>query len=259
MNSKKRSINRSMDIRIGVSLIALSLLLGSVPLPAQAAEISPQLREQVLQIIRENPEVLLEAVQAYRKKQENEQQKARQSFLQQMLANPKTVIGRSPTLGAPDGKILLVEFSDFQCPYCSKAQDSIKPFLAKYGSSVTLVYKHLPLVSIHPEAMPAAKASWAAGQQGKFWEFHDALFANQKQLSNEFYQTTAKSLGLNMAQFDRDRASAAATQAIAADVKMAEQLGIEGTPFFVLNGQALPGVVQLSDLEKALEKAKKGS
>jgi protein-disulfide isomerase len=246
-------------LMLGLPLLVVGLTLGSVALPVQAADINPQLREQVLQIIRENPEVVLEAVQSYRKKQENEQQKARQSFLRQMVANPKAVIGRSPTTGAKQGTVLLVEFSDFQCPYCSKAQEAVKPFLAKHKDSVTLVYKHLPLVSIHPEALPAAKAAWAAGQQGKFWEFHDALFSNQKQLNDGFYTATAKALGLNLAQFDRDRQSAAATAAIDQDVQMAEQLGIEGTPFFVLNGQALPGVVQLSDLEKALETAKKGS
>jgi protein-disulfide isomerase len=244
---------------IGLLLIMAWLMVNSRGLVAQAAEINPQLKEQVLQIIRENPEVVLEAVQAYRKKQEGEQQKARQSFLQQMVANPQTVIGRSPTTGAKNGKILLVEFSDFQCPYCSKAQEPLKQFLAKHGDSVTLVYKNLPLTSIHPEALPAAKAAWAAGQQGKFWEFHTALFNNQKQLGEAFYQVTAKSLGLNLAQFDRDRTSPTAETAIAQDLQMAEQLGIDGTPFFVMNGQPLPGVVQLSDLEKALEKAKKGS
>jgi protein-disulfide isomerase len=237
-------------------LVALMLSLGWRWLPAHASPaISPQLREQVLQIIRENPEVILDAVQAYRKKQQDEQQAARQKVLQKFVSDPKAAIAQSPTTGAKSGKILLVEFSDFQCPYCAKAQDAVKTFMAKHGDSVTLVFKHLPLTSIHPEALPAAKAAWAAGQQGKFWQFQQALFANQRQLSDEFYQQTAQSLGLDVAKFDRDRASTAAATAINQDLALAEQLGIEGTPFFVLNGKALPGVVQLEDLETLLQSA----
>jgi protein-disulfide isomerase len=128
--------------------------------------------------------------------------------------------------------------------------------MAKRQDQVTLVYKHLPLTSIHPQALPAAKAAWAAGQQGKFWEFHDALFSQQKQLSDGFYQDTAKKLGLDLAKFDRDRASQAAEAAIQQDVQVAEKLGINGTPFFVMNGVTLSGAVELSELEAALSKAK---
>ncbi len=242
----------------GLFVLVFCLVLSSRWLPAQAggSEISPQLREQVLQIIRDNPEVLLESVRAYQKKQQQQQQKSQQSILQQFKANPKAVIGQSPTRGATNGSVLLVEFSDFQCPFCAKAHDTLKQFMAKHGDQVTLVYKHLPLTSIHPEALPAAKAAWAAGQQGKFWGFHDALFANQKQLGNALYTATAKSLGLDLQKFDRDRASPAAQAAIEQDVQVAEQLGIDGTPFFVMNGTPLAGAVELADLEKTLAQVK---
>jgi protein-disulfide isomerase len=117
----------------------------------------------------------------------------------------------------------------------------------------------LPLTSIHPQALPAAKAAWAAQQQGKFWPFHNALFENQSQLGEEFYKATAQSLGLDLARFDRDRASKAAEAAINQDLELAEKLAIEGTPFFVLNGEAIPGAVELSDLEEAVARAKKSS
>jgi protein-disulfide isomerase len=239
-----------------VAVVCIILINRWLPAEAGGSEISPQLRDQVLQIIRENPEAILETVQAYQKKQQELQQKAQQAFLQQIKANPKDVIGQSPTKGAKAGKVLLIEFSDFQCPFCAKANDTLKEFMAKHGDTVTLTYKHLPLTSIHAEALPAAKTAWAAGQQGKFWEFHDALFENQKQLGEALYQSTAKSLGLNLVQFDRDRKSSAATAAINQDLEIAEKLGVEGTPFFVMNGEALPGAVQLSDLETALTRAK---
>lgn len=245
----------------GLLTIVLCIVLISRWLPEQAgaSEITPQLREQVLQIIRENPEAILESVRAYQQKQQDQQKQSRQSVLQQMQANPKATIGQSPTLGAKNGKILLVEFSDFQCPYCAKAHETLKEFMAKHGDSVTLVYKHLPLTSIHPNALPAAKAAWAAGQQGKFWPFHNALFENQSQLGEDFYRATAKSLGLDGAKFDRDRASKAAEAAINQDLELAEKLGIDGTPFFVMNGEAFAGAVDLSDLEGAIARVKKSS
>jgi protein-disulfide isomerase len=98
---------------------------------------------------------------------------------------------------------------------------------------VDLVYKHLPLTNIHPEALPAAKASWAALQQGKFWEFHNALFERQGNLNEQTYPEIAAQLKLNLGEFDRDRNSFAATEAIAQDIKLADNLKIEGTPSFI--------------------------
>ncbi len=238
-------------LALGTAILCAVSGVGLFPERANS-QIDPKLRQQVLQIIRENPEVILESLRAYQRQQQQQQDKARNTFLQQLKANPQAIVGQSPTKGAKNGKILLVEFSDFQCPYCGKSVAPVKEFLAKYPGQVTLVYKHFPLIQIHKEALPAAKASWAAQQQGKFWEFHDALFANQEKLSEAFYVDTAKALGLDLQRFNRDRASNEARQAIAQDVLLAEQLGVDGTPFFVMNGTAFSGAVQLSDLEKIL-------
>jgi protein-disulfide isomerase len=212
----------------------------------------PKLREQVLQIIRENPEVILEAVRDYQKQQQQAREKARQSVAQQMKANPRAMIGQSPTRGAKDSRVVLVEFSDFQCPYCAKANATLKQFVAKHQDKVTLVYKHFPLSRIHPEALPAAKASWAAAQQGKFWEFHDALFNQQERLGDGFYVETAKALGLDLQRFNRERASAAASAAIEQDMQLAASLGVDGTPFFIMNGEVFSGVMDLPQLEEVL-------
>lgn len=237
--------------------VVLSLALFSCSMPVSAdSNVDPKFEQQVLQVIRKNPQVILDAVRSYQQSQEKSQQQAQQSFVRELQQNPQAVIGHSPTKGAKQGKVVLVEFSDFQCPYCSAASATLRQFMAKRQDQVTLVYKHLPLTSIHPQALPAAKAAWAAGQQGKFWEFHDALFSQQKQLSDGFYQDTAKKLGLDLAKFDRDRASQAAEAAIQQDVQVAEKLGINGTPFFVMNGVTLSGAVELSELEAALSKAK---
>ncbi|MBD2614488.1 MAG: DsbA family protein [Nostoc sp. ZfuVER08] len=232
-------------------VIGILCLLFTWSLPAQAANrIDPQLEQQVLQIIREHPEVIIESVQAYQQQQQQKLNQVRQAFLQDLKTNPQTVIGNSPTTGATNSKILLVEFSDFQCPYCAEAHKTLKQLLAKYQGKIKLVYKHLPLAAIHPQALPAAAAAWAAHQQGKFWEYHDALFTNQKQLSEALYLDIAKNLNLDLVKFQRDQTLA--TPAIQKDIQLAEKLAVAGTPFFVISTPTISRVVQLSDIENIL-------
>ena len=124
----------------------------------------------------------------------------------------------------------------------------------KHKDNVTLVFKHLPLTRIHPQAIPAAQAAWAAQQQGKFWEYHDALFEQQDKLGEELYLEVANSLGLDIDKFNSDRQSEAATALIEKDVELARKIGVSGTPFFVMNGETLSGAVQLSQFEEILAK-----
>lgn len=238
---------------LGVA-IACMVVWGCSSSVQAGGQVDAKFKEQVLQVIRENPEVILESVRSYQEKQSQTQSQSRQTFLQAMKTDRASIIGQSPIKGEKDGKILLVEFSDFQCPYCAQASDTLKGMLAKYPG-VTLVYKHFPLTSIHKEALPAAKASWAAGQQGKFWEYHDALFQQQKQLGDAAYKQIAQDLKLDQAKFERDRTSDAAADAIQQDIQAAEKLGIDGTPFFLASGENFAGAIQLPELEQVLAKA----
>ncbi len=239
---------------------ALVVWLGMSSVVQVALAAPADLEEQVLQIIRKNPQVILEAVQEYQQRQYQEQQQQQQKlaeeFGRQLRENPRAVIGDSPQLGSNALRLILVEFSDFQCPFCARAHDTLKQFMAEHGKEVTLVYKHLPLTSIHPEAMAAARAAWAAHRQGKFWEFHDELFANQSQLGDEFYVATAEKLGLNVEKFNRDRRSRAAERAVQRDLELASQLGIDGTPHFILNGLSFSGAQPLEVFEQTLQQAK---
>lgn len=235
--------------------IGLLFLVVTWSIPAQAASrIDPQLEQQVLQIIREHPEVLIESVQAYQQQQQQKVKQAQQAFLQDFKKNPQTVIDKSPTTGSTQSKTVLIEFSDFQCPYCAEAHKTLKQLLVKYPDKVKLVYKNFPLTSIHAEALLAATAAWAAYQQGKFWEYHDALFTNQKQLGEALYLDIAKKLNLDLGKFKRDLTLA--TPAINKDIQLAEKLGVPGTPFFVINSPTFSGVVQLEDIESILVGAK---
>lgn len=239
------------------TLLLLSLTFFGWTLPVQAAtQISPRLEEQILQVIRQHPEVILESVQAYQQQQQQRLSQAQQSFLQEFKTNPKAVIGASPTTGTESSKVVLIEFSDFQCPYCAQAHDTLKELIAKHPDEVTLAYKHFPLAPIHAEAMPAAKAAWAADRQGKFWEYHDALFAKQDKLGEELYVEIAQTLDLDLEQFNRDRASDTASAAIGQDVQLAESLGLAGTPFFLIDTETFSGPIQLSDMENLLTAAK---
>ena len=242
-----------------VGLLLLSLLLGSCSTAARSdsgSAIDSELEEQVLQIIRNNPEAILESVETYRAQKQNRTRQARQAFLQKLLDNPASTIGNSPTKGAAEQNIVLIEFSDFQCPYCAKAHSTINEFMAQYGDIVTLTYKHLPLTSIHPEALPAAKAAAAAGEQGKFWEYHSALFERQSEIGEELYVALAEELSLDLEQFDRDRQSPEIEAAISQDRQLADELGLTGTPVFFLNEETLTGAIELTELEAALERVR---
>src|SRR5689334_7016302 len=206
-------------------ILGLVCLVLGWSLPAQAvSEINPQLEQQVLQILRQHPEVILESVQAYQQRQQQKFKQAQQAFLQDLKTNPQVVIVDSPTIGPAQSKTVLVEFSDFQCPYCAEAHKTLKSLLANHQNDLILDYIHLPLTAIHAEALPAAQAAWAANQQGKFWEYHNALFANQKQLGEDSYLDIAKKLNLDLQKFERDRLLA--NTAFGQDIQLAQKLGI---------------------------------
>ncbi|NEQ97799.1 MAG: thioredoxin domain-containing protein [Cyanothece sp. SIO2G6] len=240
-------------------LIIIAIGFMGVASPAKAMELnqtgglSKELEQQVLEIIRQHPEVILESVENYRQAQERQQRQQQAEFLQAIKNNPQPFIRSSPTRGAIDPKLLIIEFSDFQCPYCARVHDTLDHFMALHGDAVTLVYKHFPLYQIHPQAMAAARAAWAANRQGKFWPYHDALFAQQDQLSEDLYIQLAADLDLDLEQFNRSRESEMAIASINQDMQLAEELGIAGTPFFVINGEAVSGAIQESFLEEKLD------
>lgn len=243
----------------GVGALALSttlFLVACQPIALSAGgNVDADFEAKVLEVIRKNPQVILESVSEYNQQQAQKQRDVRQAFARDAKADPKKVIGNSPTLGK--GKVLLVEFSDFQCPYCARAIAPLKQFLSENPDRVTLAFKNFPLRSIHPQAMPAAQAAWAAQQQGKFWEYHDELFANQAKLGDDLYGELAKKLGLDVAKFDRDRASEAAKKAVTDDAMLAESLGLEGTPTFLMAGEPVQGAPSPEALKAALERASK--
>jgi protein-disulfide isomerase len=151
-----------------------------------------------------------------------------------------------PAIGKKDAKVTVVEFSDFQCPFCSRAVPAVKELEKKLGRDVRVVWKHLPL-PFHPNAMPAAIAAEAARQQGKFWQMHDRLFAGQQSLSDAFYATAARDLGLDVAKFERARKDPSTRARVEEDARVAAAAGVNGTPTFIVNGEQVVGSAALDE------------
>ena len=174
----------------------------------------------------------------------------------------KVDIGGSPVLGNPKAPVTVVIFSDFQCPFCSRVEPTLKQLRDDYGQKVKFVWKNQPL-SFHPNAMPAAEAAMAANEQGKFWEMHDKFFANQGALSPDFYEKTAKELGLDMGKFKSSVEAHKNKGLIEADMAAGSGIGAGGTPTFFINGRKLVGAQpvdafkQVIDAELAAQVAKK--
>ena len=147
----------------------------------------------------------------------------------------------SPVMGPADARITLVEFSDFQCPYCSKAVVQINETLKAYRNDVRLIFKQYPLMELHPAASISAAASLAAHQQGKFWPMHDVMFANRPKLSRQSILTWAKEIGLDMQRFTADLDSDVVKKAVQRDLADGDKAGVEGTPTVFLNGQRYNG------------------
>lgn len=201
--------------------------------PATAWAVDVNLEATILDVIKQHPEAILRSLVTYQAQQQEQEHQTQLQTLNQLKQSISAVIGSSPILKhSKDSTVTLIEFGDYECPFCIEAHPQLQQFLEQHPN-VDLIYKHLPLTDIHPEALPAAKASWAALQQGKFWEFHNALFERQGNLNEQAYQEIATGLKLNLKAFDLDHNSFAATEAIAQDIKLANSLKIEGTPSFL--------------------------
>ena len=144
----------------------------------------------------------------------------------------------SPIKGNPDAPVAVVEYSDFQCPFCAMVQPSLEALLKKYPDQVKLVYKHFPL-SFHRQARPAALAAMAAHEQGKFWEMHDVLFENQKALDEGKFEEYARSAGLDVTRFkqDLDKKRAEYERQVRADMRQGQQVDVRGTPSLYIGGK----------------------
>ncbi len=147
-----------------------------------------------------------------------------------------------PAIGPKTAPVTIIEFSDYQCPYCRRwAQQVEGKLLETYGDKIRLVYRDFPLTRIHPYALPAAEAANCAGEQGKYWEYHDALFSGKYELGEEAFTAYAKDLGLDTDQFAQCMKEHRYRDEVEGDLNYALALGVQSTPTFFINGIAVVG------------------
>lgn len=242
--------------------IALTLALATV----NAADLRKALEE--------HPEILIDALKANAKsvldvvanaakaeqaRAQKEAEEAEKKAFEDAFVHPlQPVVDANRARGAKDARYTLVEYADFQCPYCSAGFQLVEELRKTHGAELRFVFKHLPL-PFHPQAMPAARWLEAIALQSpeKAWRFHDALFQNQDKLGLEFFRQTANDLGVDVDKCARDAESQLVADRIAADTEEAQRLGFNGTPGFLLNGVPVHGAMpaeQFEDIMKRLAK-----
>lgn len=233
-------------------------------------------KDDLKKMMKENPEIITEAIEANPnkfidalnnavkaaqegegKRREEEEKKA----LEESFNNPlQADLSGYEYRGTKDAPITLVEYSDFECPFCSRGFGTVMELMKKYEGKIRFAYKHLPL-SFHPQAMPAAQYYEAIRMQSpeKAWKFHDAVYSNQRALQNgeKFLEAEAKKVGADMAKLKKDVKSEAVQKRIDADMAEAAKFGFQGTPGFLLNGIPVKGAYPTSHFDGLIEELKK--
>jgi len=245
------------------------LLAAFLALPA-SADIS---REDLKKALEANPDLVLGALKKadkmkffehvvasqgeYQRAKAKEEAKREEKEMENAFKNPlKAEIGANArTRGKADAPITIVEYSDFQCPYCTTGFKNLEVLRKKHGDKLRVVFKNFPL-SFHPQAMPAAQwfEALALQSEEKAWIFHDMLFENQSKLSEDYYKALTKDLGLDAAKAAKDAQSDAVKNKIEADIKEAKGFGIEGTPAYLVNGVPLRGAYPIEAFEQVITK-----
>ena len=207
-------------------------------------------------------EAVMPQIKAYL--QQNGQQEAREKYFKTLEAKYKVdyllepirievAASGFPAKGPAGAPVTIVEFSDFQCPFCSKVTPTLEQVVSKYGSKLRLVFRQFPL-PMHPNAAKAAEASLCANEQGKFWEMHDAMFKDQAGLAVDGLKSKAAGIaGINAASFNSCLDSGKETPAVQSDVKAGTKAGVNGTPAMFVNGRFVNGAVSADDLSKVID------
>ena len=189
------------------------------------------------------------------KSQEDEGKKRDEEFKNPL--KPELESGRA-SLGPADAKVTIVEYSDFECPYCTKGYKTIKEVLQAYPNQVRVIFKHLPL-DFHPKALPAAKYFEAIAKQGaeKAYKFHDLVFESQDKLREKgevFLKEAAKKAGADMKKVEKDIASPEVAAQVSKDTAEAQKFGMSGTPGFLINGVSLRGAYPFSEFKSIIDR-----
>jgi protein-disulfide isomerase len=182
--------------------------------------------------------------------------KKREARNQPLAADKVAALAKpdAPAFGPETATVTIVEFSDFQCPFCSRAADVAQKVKKQYSDRVRFVFRQFPL-SFHQQAHLAAQAALAAHAQGKFWEYHDKLFADQSKLERPALEQAAKEVGLDVNAFKKALDNKTYAPAVDADMKLGEEVAVEGTPTMFINGQRIADPTDFAAIAKAIDAA----
>lgn len=202
-------------------------------------------------LTKEHPEIVMMAAQELEKRQqataESKSEEAISKDKDKLYNDPNT-----PTAGDPKGEVTVVEFFDYQCGYCKMSEESVEKLL-KDNRKVRFVYKDFPILG--PESTVASKASFAAVRQGKFQAFHDALMTKKEHLTDDLIYQVAKTTGLDVDKLKKDMADPAIQKMIEDNLSLGGEIGVRGTPMFIINDKVYPGALQYDQLKQAVDTA----
>lgn len=238
---------------IKIAAITLGLALGPVQSTAQDLT-EERIKELALQAIRENPQIIMEAVQLL----EAEQAAAQADAQAEVLKNQRELLERdpnAPVLGNPDGDVTVVEFFDYNCPYCKRAMAEVQGLIAA-DPNVRLVYREWPILG--EGSVFAAKAALAAREQGKYEEFHWALMGMQGRAEEASVLRVAEDIGLDVERLRADMDAPEIEEHIATSMRLTQALGFNGTPSFVIGDNLIPGFVEEEQLRSAVDDTRGG-
>lgn len=230
-----------------LALLALALFISAAP--ATAHELNPdEVKDLALEAILENPEIIMQAVALLEQRNQIEQAEAAAAALNEHRAVMEQN-DNAPVLGNPDGDVTLVEFFDYNCPYCRRAGDALRDVLAE-DANLRVVYWEIPILG--EESVIAARASLAARAQGKYEEMHWAMMGLESRVNAETAIAVAAELGMDTDKLQADMFSAEVETHLAASMQLAQDLGITGTPAFVIGSQLIPGVMDAGQMRELI-------
>ena len=251
-----------------LALCALALPLAAAPAQAQQSTTGQQsapdaaspfsaqeqdaIDRQVRDYILENPEIIMQAVQILRDRQEQQAENARREGVRQ-YAEALHDAGPLPVLGNPDGDVTIVEFFDYRCPYCRQVAN-LALETAKADGNVRVVYKEYPILG--PDSEFASRAAIAAAMQGRYAEFHKALMNDVQTVNQDSVLRLAEMMDLDIAQLKTDMNSDKVTQTIQRTRQLGQQLQINGTPAFIVGTEVAPGAISRDELERMIAQAR---
>jgi protein-disulfide isomerase len=255
---------RSLLLALTIGLIVVGALAASrtsapgrivSPDTAAGVAVPADVAKSIRAYLMANPEVLVEAMQELERKQDNQ----RDAVAQKAIVQQEAELFRdadSPTGGNPSGDVTIVEFNDYQCPYCKRAHQAMKSVVGADGK-VKVIYKDLPILG-EPSRI-AALAALASAKQGKHQAMHNALMEFNGKLDREKILEIAASVGLDIVRLEKDMEDAKLRQIIDRNMALAGALGVRGTPAFVIGKQFVPGAVDAASLKQLIADARKGS